>query len=107
MKWFYIAFGAGGGLLAIVFVGYRMWDYFHRYAVATSRADIQINVLAVLAIGIGIVLVPLGIALGLLAAVVIERGLGLLRRRRPEYLASRAEDPKAGGASWVTRRPDP
>lgn len=97
--------------MAIVFVGYRTWAYFHRYAVATSRADIQIDVLAVLAVGFGIVLVPLGMALGLLAAAVIERGVGLHRRRRPEYLASRAgdrtEETGAGGASWVTRRPDP
>ena len=106
MKWFYIACGSGGGLLTIVLVGYRMWAYFHRYAVATSKADIQINVLAVLAIGIGIVLVPIGIALGLLAAVVIERGVSLLRRRRPERLAGGAEDTEAGGASWVTRRPE-
>lgn len=107
MKWFYIGCSAGGGLLIMVFVGYQMWAYFHRYAVATSRADIQINVLAVMAIGVGIVLVPVGIALGLLAAVVIERGVSLHRRRRPQHLASRAEDTNSGGASWVTRRPDP
>ena len=89
--------------MTIAIIAYQMWAYFHRYAVATSRADVEINVLAVLSIGVGLVLVPVGIALGLLAAVVIERGVSLHRRRRPEY---RAGDTKAGGASWVTRRPD-
>ncbi len=90
--------------MVVALIGYRMWAYFHRYAVATSRDDIQMNVLVVLAVGVGIVVVPVGIALGLLVAAVLERGVGRLQRRRPEYLASRVKDAQAGGASWVTRR---
>ncbi len=104
MKWVYIVCGTAGGLLAVVFVSYRMYAYFHRYAVATSRDDIQLNVLVFLGGGAGIVMVPIGVALGLLVGAVINRGLTYLRLRRRARLLGSAEDL---GASWVTRQPKP
>ena len=104
MKWLYIACGTAGGVIAVAFVSYRMYAYFHRYAVATSRDDVQFNVLVVLGVGVGIILVPVGVALGLLVGAVINRGLIYLHLRRREHLAG---PPEGRGASWVTRRPEP
>ena len=104
MRWLYIACGTAGGVIAVAFVSYRMYAYFHRYAVATSRDDVQINVLVVLSVGFGIILVPLGVALGLLVGAAVNRGLDHLRLRRRERLAGPTED---RGASWVTRRHKP
>ncbi len=104
MKWIYIVCGSGGGVLAVVFVSYRMYAYFHRFAVATSRDDIQMNVLVFLGAGAGIVLVPVGVALGLLVGVVINRGLDYLHLRRQERFAGPSE---GRGASWVTRQLKP
>ncbi|MEE2928391.1 MAG: hypothetical protein VX608_14375 [Chloroflexota bacterium] len=81
-----------------------MYAYFHRYAVATSRDDIQMNVLVFLGVGAGIVMVPVGVALGLLVGAAINRGLNHLQLRRRQRLAGSAD---GLGASWVTRQPKP
>ena len=104
MRWIYIVCGTAGGVIAVAFVSYRMYAYFHRYAVATSRDDIQMNVLVVLGAGAGVILVPVGVALGLLVGAVINRGLNYLHLRRQERLAG---PPEGRGASWVTRQPKP
>ena len=104
MKLVYIVCGTAGGALAVVFVSYRMYAYFHRYAVATSRDDIQLNVLVFLGGGAGIVMVPVGVALGLLVGAVINRGLNYMYLRRRRRLAGTAE---GFGSSWVTREPKP
>ena len=96
MKWLYIAGGTAGGITAVGIITYRVWAYFHTFAVSADRNDVQLNVLLVFGLGIGILLVPIGVALGLLVAVVISRGWDYLhKRRRPEALAS-----------WVTRQPE-
>ena len=104
MRWLYITCGSAGGVLAVAFVSYRMYAYFHRYAVATSRDDIQMNALVFLGVGAGIVMVPVGVALGLLVGAAINRGLNHLQLRRRQRLAGSADDL---GASWVTRQPKP
>ena len=94
MKWLYVACGTTGGLIAVGIMTYRVWAYFHSFAVSANRNDVQLNVLLVFGLGIGILLVPLGVAVGLLVGVLINRGLDYLhKRRRPKALAS-----------WVTRQ---
>lgn len=103
MNWLYIAGGTAGGLTAVGIITYRVWAYFHSFAVSADRNDVQLNVLLVFGLGIGILLVPLGVGVGLLVGFFLNRGLDYLHKRRPEALTG-GEGSQAGGASWVTRR---
>ena len=106
MKWLYIACGAVGALVAVALITYRLYAYLGRIAAATSRYDVEMNVLVVLGIQVGILLVPMGIGLGLLAAAVIGHIVSLVQRRRFERGPLRPLESSAQGVSWVTRTRD-
>ena len=103
MRRSYIACGVSGGVIVVAIVTYRVWAYFHTFAVSADRHDVQLNVLFVFGLGIGIVLVPVGVGLGILAGALISRGVEWLQRRRPETLANSRGNSQVGEASWVTR----
>ena len=86
MKWLYVACGVTGGLIAVAIITYRMYVYFHKIAEATSRHDVQMNVLVVLGFQVGLLLAPLGVGLGLLVAVLINLAVDRHHRKRPERL---------------------
>ncbi len=91
-----MACGVTGGLIAVAIITYRMYVYFHKIAEATSRHDVQMNVLVVLGFQVGLLLAPLGVGLGLLVAVLINLAVDRYHRKRPERLCG------VDGASWVT-----
>ncbi|MFQ6030794.1 MAG: hypothetical protein ACE5Q6_25270 [Dehalococcoidia bacterium] len=107
MKAPYVVSGIAGGVVAVGLVSYRIYERFHRIADLNSRDDVQTNVLVVLGIGAGIIAIPIGVALGVLAAAVISRVFDLLRRSRFTRRWSHQEEPSPQGASWVTQRNRP
>ena len=106
MRLLYAICGSAGGLAAAGIITYRVYSHFHSFAVSAERHDVQLNVLLFFGIGIGILLVPIGVGVGLLAAAVISRGLDYFNLRPPERSASGQDELRAGGASWVNRRPE-
>ena len=107
MKWLYIICGGVGALVAVALITYRLYAYLGRIAAATSRYDVEMNVLVVLGIQVGILLVPMGIGLGLLAAAVIGHLVSLTQRRRFEHGPLRPLESGDRGVSWVSRTRDP
>ena len=105
MKWLYVACGVTGGLIAVAIITYRMYVYLHKIAEATSRHDVQMNVLVVLGFQVGLLLVPLGVGIGLLAAVLINLAVDRHHRKRPERIFNVGQV-SVGGASWVNARKD-
>lgn len=105
MKWLYVACGVTGGLIAVAIITYRMYVYLHKIAEATSRHDVQMNVLVVLGFQVGLLLAPLGVGIGLLAAVLINLAVDRHRRKRPERIFNVGQV-SVGGASWVNARKD-
>ena len=103
MKWLYIVCGAAGALAAIAFITYRLYAYLHRIAAATSRYDVEMNILVVLGIQVGILLVPMGIGIGLLAAAVIGHLAPISRRRPIERGPIYPLESAAHGVSWVSQ----
>ena len=107
MKAFYVISGILGGLIVSVYITYLIFARFHRIALLNDRDDIQTGVLIVLGLGASLLAIPIGITLGVLVAAAGNRGLELLRRKRPTVLTNPPDQPAAQGASWVTRREGP
>ena len=103
MKWLYIGCGAAGGIIMVGIITYRLYAHLHRIAVATSRYDVEMNVLVVLGIQVGILLVPTGVGLGLLTAAILGHIGRSFRRRRPNGGPLPQTCPGVGGSSWVTQ----
>ena len=105
MKWLYVACGVTGGLIPVAIITYRMYVYLHQIAEATSRHDVQMNVLLVLGFQVGLLLAPLGVGIGLLAAVLINLAVDRHRRNPPERIFNVGQV-SVGETSWVNARKD-
>ncbi len=106
MKAFYVISGMLGGLIVSAYITYLIFARFHRIALLNDRFDVQTGVLIVLGLGASLLAIPIGIALGVLVAAAVNRGLELFRRKRP-VLSNPPDQPHGRGASWVTRRNAP
>ncbi len=103
MKGYYVISGFLGGLIVSAYITYLIFARMHRIALLNDRYDVQTGVLIVLGLGASLLAIPIGIALGVLAAAAVNQCLVFLRRGRPA-LSNTADQPHEGGASWVTRR---
>ena len=96
MKWIYIIFGILGGLIPAAYVYSRIYaNGLH------SEPDMLL-----FSMGIGLIVTPVVMCIGLIIARIVEMGLGFLwspkigARRTPEW----HEDQPGNGSSWVSRR---
>lgn len=85
--------GAAGG-----YVAWAIASRFARIAELNDRAIVEPHVLVVLCITGGLLAFPLGAAVGLLSAVLVNRVVEHLRR-------SQGGGGEADNVSWVTQRP--
>ncbi|MCH8896986.1 MAG: hypothetical protein IIC33_01635 [Chloroflexi bacterium] len=95
--------GILGGFVVSAYITHLVFARFHRIALLNERYDVQTDVLIVLAVGPSLLAIPMGIALGVLAAAAANQCFLLLRRERPG-LSNTVDEPQEKGASWVTRR---
>ena len=103
VKSLYVISGILGGFVVSAYITYLVFARFHRIALLNERYDVQTDVLIVLAVGASLRAIPMGIALGVLAAAAANQCFLLLRRERPG-LSNTVDEPQEKGASWVTRR---
>jgi len=96
MKWIYIIFGILGGLVPAAYVYSRIYaNGLH------SEPDMLL-----FSMGIGIIITPVFMCMGLIIARMVGMGLDFLwsPKRGARHIPAWPEDQPGNGASWVTRR---
>ena len=96
MKRIYIIFGILGGLVPAAYVYSRIYaNGLH------SEPDMLL-----FSMGIGIIVTPVFMCMGLIIARMVGMGLGFLwsPKRGARHIPEWPEDQPGNGASWVTRR---
>lgn len=99
MKWLYITFGILGGLVPAAYL------YARTYANAENRVGAFDLGLFFLGLGLSFMVMPLGVAGGLLVAGLVHLSLNLLqRRRRPSaVLSGQGNNQQRARQPWVAR----
>lgn len=99
IRWLYLLFGVLGAVVAFAYMMERTFARYRTVAEAIGdKSDIEWNVLLVVGGSAGIMMIPVGIGFGLMAAVVIH--FVMAKMRLGPYSASLDGD---GSSSWVTK----